>query len=254
LITLASFELGEGDVAAAVAAVETALTELQGGQNQEGTPPLAAANPFLAAGRAHPAVDILERVWGENTMAVEDPQDSTRSIDTYGTYATLNALLALGSLGESGPAVAERFDRLHRTWREAPLADRERSVLRFVTLPYVGPALVHSPGEWEEWSLGWEQYRLELPPVWLGIRAAAESPPDFEEARNRLDEAIQGLGADPAGGPVIPNDLYLPIVLAESIGAADVADGLRGRLSRCALRLDGFDAGWAMWSSLGMID
>ena len=53
---------------------------------------------------------------------------------------------------------------------------------------------------------------------------------------------------------MIPNDLYLPIVLAESIGATDVADGLRGRLSRCALRLDGFDAGWAMWSSLGMID
>jgi tetratricopeptide (TPR) repeat protein len=254
-VTLASLYLGSGDLESALASVERALDEMNDWESLDGTPPApAAANPFLAAGRAHPAVNILERVWGENTMGIADPQNTARSIDTYGMYATLNALSALGTLGASGPDVADRLDRLQRTWRDAPLSDRDRVALRSASMPYVGPALVHSPDAWEDWFDGWDTYSLEFPAIWKGIFAAEGSPPDLVEARVHLDEVLEELGADPIDGPVTPVDLYLPLVLAERIGAGGVEAELRRRFARCALGLDNFDPGWAMRSSLGMND
>ena len=254
-IRLASLYLGNGDLESALAATDRALDGLPGWESWDGTPPSeVAANPYLAAGRANPAVAILDRVFGESTSGLTDPQDCQRSISTNRQYATLQALLALGTLGETGSEVTDRIGRLWQAWSDSSLLDRDRVALRLASLPYVGPALAHSPGEWEEWFDDWDQHGLEVPPVWQGMFAAYESPPDLEEAMSRLNEAVEALGADPDDGPVSPKDLYLPIVLAESIGATTVQAELRGRLSRCVLRLDTFDAGWAMRSSLGMID
>jgi hypothetical protein len=254
-ILLASLYLGSGDLESAIAATERALDDLPGWVSRDSTPPpTAAANSFLAAGRAHPAVEILERVWGENTTGLTDPQDRERSIDAYGMYPVLYALLALGMLEENGSDVTDRIDRLRRAWSDPQLSERDRVALRLASLSYVGPALAHLPDEWEKWFGGWNQYGLDVPPVWKGLFAAAESPPDSLEARARLDEELENLSADPSDRPVRAEDLYLPLVLAERIGAADVEGELRGRLSRCALQLDGFDPGWAMRSSPGLDD
>jgi tetratricopeptide (TPR) repeat protein len=252
-LTLASLFLGSGDLKAALAESDRALAEMGDWESMDHAPPApAAANTYLAAGRAHPAVEILERVWGENTMGFRDPQEPTRSIDAADTYGTLNAIKALGSLGLNGPEVARRFDILRRAWRDAPLSERDRAALRMASLIYVEPALVHSPERWDSWFDGWEAYGLEPPAIWKGFLAAAEDPADTAEARIRLEQAVADLNRKPFGLPIRPSDLFLPILLAERIGADSVAVDLRERLAGCALRLDNFDTGWAVRSALGL--
>lgn len=257
-VMLASLYLGTGNLESAITATNRALDELRGGMSdmseQITPPPIGAANPYLAAGRAHPAVEILELVWGDNTSRLFDPQDPERSIDSNGMDATLKALLALGTLGETGSDVTDRIELLKRAWSDPQLSERDRVALRLASLSYVGPALANSRGEWKEWFDGWNQYGLDVPPVWQGMLAMEESPPDLVTARARLDEAVENLSAFPANRPVSAEELYLPLVLAERTGATVIEEELRRRLSRCALRLDEFDPGWGMWSSLGLID
>lgn len=252
-LTLASLYLGSGDLDAALAESDRALEEMTGWESQDRAPPaIAAANTYLAAGLAHPAVDILERVWGENTMGFLDPLDPNRTIDSADMYATLNAIEMLGFLGISGPDVARRFDILHRAWRDAPLSERDRVALRLASLSYVGPALVHSPDEWEEWFDGWDEHGLKLPAIWKGLLAAGENPADTAEARVRLEEALGALDRKPFGRPIRPAQIYLPTLLAERIGADSIAAELRDRLAGCVLRLESLDPGWAIQYSLGI--
>jgi len=252
---LAALRLGAGDLEAALAAAERAIRELPEWESANGTPPPAvAANPFLAAGRPDPAVPILERAWGTNSLSLPDPQDPSRSISAEDQLHTLIALQALGALGVTGSEVESRLVRLRRAWDDSEHSERDKAALRLESLRYVGPALAHSPGEWDAWFGGWERHGLDVPPVWLGMFAAARSPADSVQARENLVRAVDELGADPLGGPVRPIDLYVPLVLASRIGAADVEEELLRRLSRCALSLDQYDAGWAMRSSLGKAD
>jgi tetratricopeptide (TPR) repeat protein len=252
-LTLASLYLGSGDLDAALAESDRALERMVGWESQDHAPPApSAANTYLAAGRSHPAIDILERVWGENTMAFLDPQDPNRSIDSADMYGTLNAIEMLGSLGLNGPDVARRFDILHRAWRDAPLPERDRVALRLASLSYVGPALAHSPDEWEEWFGGWDEYGLEPPAIWKGLLAAGEIPADTAEARARLEDALGDLDQKPFARPIRPAQIYLPTLLAERIGADTIAAELRQRLAGCVLRLESLDPGWAMRYSLGV--
>ncbi|MFO7588975.1 MAG: serine/threonine-protein kinase [Gemmatimonadota bacterium] len=255
---LAVLRLGTGDLDGALAGADRALGELVGWESRDGpAPPLAAANVYLAAGRAHPSIELADRVWSENTMAVRDPEDERRRIDVGGRYATLWSLAALGALGLSGPEVTRRFDDLHRAWRAEKYSDRDRVVLRYETLggfAGVEPALVHAPDEWDEWFAGFEEERLDLPAVWKGVFAAAENPPDTAAARRHLDEAIRQLEDPDRRRKLRAEEYYVPIVLAERIGADSIAAGLRARAGSCALRLDNFDPGWAMRHSLGLED
>jgi hypothetical protein len=254
-ITLASFDLGRGETGAAVAMTERALQELGDWRSPTGSsPPTAAANPFLAAGNAAAGVEIIEKSLSDYSASIEDPRDPDRSIDLFDSYHTLLALLALGTLGEAGPAVSDRLDRLRRVWDDAPLSAGDRVALRLASLDYTGPALVHTPDLWEEWFEGWNELGLEAPPVWRGIFAAHAAPPDPVAARESLDEAVAMLGSERAAGYVVASDLYLPLLLAQRLGATDVERELRERLRRCALKLDSLDPGWGMRHSLGDVD
>jgi tetratricopeptide (TPR) repeat protein len=254
-ITLASFELARGDATAAVAMTERALRELGDWRSPTGSPPpTAAANPFLATGKAAAGVEIIEKSLSDYSASIEDPRDPDRSIDLFDSYHTLLALLSLGTLGEAGPAVSDRLDRLRRVWDDAPLPAADRVALRLATLGYTGPALVHTPDLWEEWFEDWDEHGLEVPPLWQGIFAAHAASPDPIAARESLDEAAAMLGTERAAGYVVASDLYLPLLLAQRLGATDVERELRARLKKCALKLDSLDPGWGMRNSLGDVD
>ena len=90
--------------------------------------------------------------------------------------------------------------------------------------------------------------------MWKGLIAAAESPLDRAEARSQLYGAVAALGAYPDDDPVESVDLYLPVLLAERIGATDVEMELRRRMSRCELSYGQFDAGWGAVRSLGLLE
>jgi tRNA A-37 threonylcarbamoyl transferase component Bud32/tetratricopeptide (TPR) repeat protein len=254
-VRLANLYLVRGEVSRALAAAERALVELPDWEDpRAGTPPpLAAANPFLAAGQAELAAQIVVRVWGENSMALRNPLVPDSSINAQGQLGRLNALKALGTSGMTGPEVGDQISRLQRAWRTDSLSDRDRVALRLASLSYVEPALVHFPAEWDDWFSGWDEYGLQVPPVWQGFLAAVGDPPDMVQARNRLEESVAALGADPDDGRVTALDLYLPILLARLVEASDTEIELMERLSGCTPRLDSFDAGWGVLGSLGGI-
>ncbi|MCL7979388.1 MAG: serine/threonine protein kinase [marine benthic group bacterium] len=246
-LVLAGFELGRGNVDTAVAMTDLALEEMDSRRSRDGwIPPSMAANPLLAAGDAGQAVAIIEESFRESTASLTDPLDLDRSINLFGTYRVLRVLEALGTLGENGPMVLDRFDRLRRTWEEAPISARDRVALRKASLPYTGPALVNVPELWDDWFGGWSEFGLETPPVWQGVIAAFAASPDREAAGARLDEAVAMLGADRPAGRVVASDLYVPLVVARQIGATDVEREIRAMFDRCALKLDSLDPGWGM--------
>ena len=249
-VTLATLLLGAGEVEAAVAEADQALTALDGWRSLDHAPPApAAANPYLAAGRAQPAIDILERVWGENTSALEDPEDPSQAIPTGGQYGTLQALSALGALGASGPEVTRRIDRLRRAWEGSDLSERDLAALRLAALEYAGLALLAVPGELARWSEGWERHGLVPTPVWRGLLATARTPPDTVRARSLLDTVVAEMEkTEPRR--LSPAQLSLALELAQRARADSVAAGLAARFRRCALRLDNYDPGWAVRARL----
>jgi serine/threonine-protein kinase len=250
-VTLSNLYLATGDLDAALASVDLALEELHGWESRDrAPPPLEASNVYLAAGRAHPSVDILERVWGENTIAIHDPDDDERSIDGGGRYPIIMALMALGSLGLEGPEVDRRFEEVHRVWNGARYSERDAALLRSATIDWVGPALVHSPEELQRWVAGFEEHGIEIPAIWAGVLAAGAAPPDTTAARAHLEAAVAELGAPGRERAPGPLSFYSPLVLAERIGADSLAADLRSRLATCPARLDNFDALWAMRASL----
>ncbi len=255
-VFLANLRLANGEVEAARVTVERALDELHEWESRYGTPPpTSAANPFLASGDAALPARIVERVWGENSAAIRDPvYGEAASLSTQGQWGRLNVLQALGSVGAAGPEVSEQLSLLRRAWRSAPMSDRDRAALRLASLPYVGPALVHLPEEWSAWFGGWGQYDLPVPPVWEGLFAAAEDPPDLTGARARLARSVALLGTDPFDSRVRAVDLYLPILLAQRTGAEEIEAELMKRLSLCTPSVNGFDASWGVMGSLGVVD
>jgi len=254
-VMLASTLLATGDGDDARAAVDRALGDLPGWESRDRTPPpLAAANVYLDAGRAHPSVEILERVWAENTMALRDPEDPRRFIDAGGRFATLMSLLSLGLLEVTGPEVTRRLEDLRRTWRPPRYSERDATALRLAALYYVGPALVHAPGEAREWFAGFAEQGLYVPALWQAVLATWRSPPDTAAARASLEEALPVLVTPPPPDRVLPADLYVPIVVAERIGADSIAAELRALFATCGVTLDNLDPVWGMRHSLGLED
>ncbi|MCL7976888.1 MAG: serine/threonine protein kinase, partial [marine benthic group bacterium] len=255
-VFLANLHLASGDLAAARAAAGRALEDLPDWQSRFGTPPpTSAANPFLASGDARLPARIIERVWAENSASLQDPVDpEAASLSTHGQWGRLNVLQALGSVGATGPEATERLSLLRRAWRSAPMSDRDHAALRLASLPFVGPALVHLPEEWDAWFGGWAKYDLPVPPVWAGLLAAAENPPDLAGARAYLTESVALLGTDPFDSRVRAVDLYLPILLAQQTGADEIEAELIGRLSVCTPSVNGFDASWGVMGSLEVLD
>lgn len=249
---LASVLLATGAREDAIAAADRALREIPGWESRDRTPPpLSAANVYLAAGRAHPSVEILERVWSENTMAVDDPDDPARGIDTGARFATLMALEALGAIGHSGPEASRRFEDVHRTWRPPRYSERDAAALRLQTLDYVRLALIHAPDEAERWFAGFAEHGYEVPSLWRAALASWETPPDTAAALAQLVAAIAELDRLPPPGAG-PADLYVPIVVAERIGADSIASRLRDEFRTCGGRIDNFDPFWGMRTSLGV--
>jgi hypothetical protein len=250
-VALGLLHLATGDEEAALAAADRALAELPYWQSRDGTaPPVETANIYLATGRAHPAVEIMERVWVENTYAASDPASPGRRIDAGGRLPALMALGALGSLGLSGPEVTRRFEDVRRTWSRPRYTERDAAVLRSESLWAMGPALLHAPEETARWFDGVEEHGLEIPVVWQGVLAAGESPPDTATARAHLDEAVRELDIEGRARAPRALDFYVPIVLAERIGADSIASELRVRLESCPRQLDNVDFAWAMKYSL----
>ncbi|MEJ2483343.1 MAG: serine/threonine-protein kinase [Gemmatimonadota bacterium] len=250
-VLLANLQLANGHLDSARMDAVRALEELADWESRYGIPPpTSAANPFLATGEAELAARIVERVWGENSASFLDPLDAEASISAEGQWGRLNGLQALGDAGVTGPEVTERISRVLRAWRSASLSERDRVALRFASLPFVGPALVHSQENWDAWFEGWETYGLEVPPVWAGLFAMAEDPPDLAEARAGLVESVNLLGTDPFDSRVKAVDLYLPILLARRIGASEIEAKLMERLSLCTPSVNVFDAGWGAIRSL----
>ncbi len=254
-VMLASMLLATGDGDAALAAVDRALGDLPGWESRDRTPPpLAAANVYLAAGRAHPSVEILERVWAENTMALPDPEDPNRVIDSGTRYATLMSVLSLGLLEVTGPEVARRLEDLRRTWRPPRYSERDAAALRVSALPFVGPALVRAPEEAEAWFGPVAEQGLGTPALWRAVFAAWESPPDTVAARAYLEEALADLLARAPPYPLLADDLYVPIVVADRIGADSISAELRSLFATCGVNLDNLDPVWGMRHSLGLED
>jgi tetratricopeptide (TPR) repeat protein len=250
---LANLHLGVGEFDAAIEIGREVLELLPEWKSLRGTPPPSAtANPFLAAGEAETAAEIAESIWGRNSVSLQ--ADDGRWIDAQGQYGRLLALEALGASGTGGRAVTDRLVLLRRSWQSKSLSGRDRVALRKAALPYVGLALVHVPAHWRGWFEDWEKYDLEIPALWKGLFAAHSDPPDHLEARERLEESLAeaGVRSDPVR--VRATDLYLPILLAQRIGADDVEARLMDRLSRCPLRLDAFEPGWGVMRVLSGAD
>ena len=251
---LANLQLAAGDLDASLESARQALDELAEWESRFGTPPPPeAANPFLAGGEPETAARILERVWGENTFAIRDPSEPERSIDAGKEYARLQALEGLGTAEADPGELVEQIALLRRAWRTRGLSERDQAALRLASLDFVGPALAHAPDEWDAWFDGWEQHGFTIPAIWQGFLATAEVPPDYAEARAKLDDAVAALGSDPYDPWVRPGDLYMPILLARRAGASETVEALIERLRRCPLRVDSYDPGWGAWGSLGLI-
>jgi hypothetical protein len=62
---------------------------------------------------------------------------------------------------------------------------------------------------------------------------------------------VAQLGTDPFDSRVTAVDLYLPILLAQRIGADDIEAELMRRLSLCTPSLREFDASWGLTGTLG---
>jgi tetratricopeptide (TPR) repeat protein len=256
-VSLANLYLARSDLDRALGQAERALAELPDWE-QPGSgvpPPLAAANPFLAAGRPETAARIVARIWSENTASFPHPLDPDRTIRAQGQYARLLSLEGLGFAAEAGPEIAERLSRVLGAWRDAPIPDRDEAALRRATLDIVGPALVHAPELWEDWFADWDRYGLEPPPVWKGFVALSENPLNRTEAVARLEESIAALNARGADSDrVSAAEFYLPLLLARAVGATDTETDLLQRLSRCMLQLDMYDPVWGAFGSLGLIE
>jgi tetratricopeptide (TPR) repeat protein len=243
LIRLGGLLLATGEASRAADETDRALRALGDWQARDvPPPPKSAANVYLAIGRGHPAVEILEAVDNRSTWSVDDTTEELGSIPGGPVLGTLYALRVLGMTGDDDIGIANRFSTVHRTWARLGYSERQQSLLRSATTAYVSPALLRQPAQQQHWFENWHEYGLETPPVWKGLMAAETRP---EEARAYLAEAIEEIDALP------PEDrwaihYYMPIRLADRLGDDAVAADLAARAARCPLRVDTVDFGWGM--------
>jgi len=246
-VRFASILVATGAVPAAIEQTDKALAELGDWESGAGpSPPLGAANIYLAAGRAHPTAEILEHVWNEGSFAAADDESEDGSLAGGPVWGTLWALGALGLTDSDDADMQARFAVLGRTWGQAGYTSRQRALLHSVATSLISPALTRIPALWDTWFAGWEERGLEIPAVWKGLRAAKADP-----AAARL-ELLQARDELAAGGdvPIKAYDHFMPIVLAERLGEEVIAADLKRRARACPIGLDNVDLGWGMWEML----
>jgi len=243
LIRLGGLLLATGQASRAADETDRALGALGDWQARDvPPPPKSAANVYLAMGRGHPAVEILEAVDNRSTWSVDDTTEELGSIPGGPVLGTLYALRVLGMTGDDDIGIANRFSTVGRTWARLGYSERQQSLLRSATTAYVSPALLRQPAQQQQWFENWHEYGLETPPIWKGLIAAETRP---EEARAYLAEAIEEIDALPPEARQAIH-YYVPIQLAERLGDDAVAADLTVRAARCSLRVDTVDFGWGM--------
>ncbi len=242
---LGALVLARGELESALEHADRALQDLGDWQGGGPLPPIEAANVYLAAGRSHPTVEILERSWGEDTYAVPDPE-SGDYIQAGSVLGTLGALRALGLTGGEGWEIEQRFAALERAWSVPEYSRRELALLRLYFLREVSPALARIPERWAGWFEGWDEHGLEIPAIWRGLLVAEAHP---EEARRHLQEGIRELEGR-RSQRLRAVHFLMPIVLARRIEADSIAADLSVRAGACPLAVNGIDFGWGMEESL----
>jgi len=242
-VRLATLLLASDDLAGAVTQTDRALDELGDWRGDTGPPPsLDAANIYMAAGRGRTAAEILERVWNESTFSVPDPESEDGHVAGGSVWGTLWALGALGVTASDATDLARRFALMQRTWSQPEYTARQRARLHFDATGLVSPALVRIPVLWNGWFEGWEEYGLEVPTVWRGLRLADTDP---GAARQYLDVVVGDLvpGED---RPLKAYYFYMPIALAERLGEDAIVADLKGQARACPLGVNRVDLGWGM--------
>jgi hypothetical protein len=218
-------------------------------------PPLEAANPFLLVGSTDVPVQILERVYETATDAVDvvTEEGNYEDLDAGPVLGGQLSLQVLGFAGDDTVAMQDLLGAIFWAWDRLDYTPRESVALRVGTLHRVSPALIQLPSARARWFDGWDEYPVEIPPVWRGILAADT---DLEAARYWLDSTLVQLEAGtmplylgrPEYRPIVlsATDFHEPLVLATMLGADSVKDALLERLGRCALSRGRADAGWAV--------
>jgi tetratricopeptide (TPR) repeat protein len=243
LIRLGGLLLASGEVSRAIEYTDRALDALGDWQTGAGiVPPKSAANVYLAVGDGHPTVEILEAAEDKSTWSVPDTTVELGSISGGPVWGVVNALYALGMTGDDEPAISRRLRTLERTWAGLGYSERQQALLRYYTTSMVSAALLRQPGMWAGWFEDWDEFGLEVPPVWKGLMAAEQSP---DGARDQLAVAVGELRDRPPG-QLRAAHYYMPIQLAERIGEDSIAADLEALAAGCPLRLDNVDFGWGM--------
>ncbi len=242
-VRFAALLLATDNLPAAVDQTDRVLDELGDWRSGTGPAPrLEAANIYMAAGRGREAAEILERVGNESTFAVPDPESDGDFMAGGNVWGTLWALGALGVTASDDADMARRFALMQRTWSQPEYTARQRARLHFDVTGLVSPALVRLPVLWNGWFEGWEEYGLEVPTVWRGLRLADTDP---GVARQHLDVVVGDLvpGED---RPLKAYYFYMPIALAERLGEDAIAADLKGQARACPLGVNRVDLGWGM--------
>jgi hypothetical protein len=230
-------------VSRAIEYTDRALDALGDWQTGAGiVPPKSAANVYLAVGDGHPTVEILEAAEDKSTWSVPDTTVELGSISGGPVWGVVNALYALGMTGDDEPAISRRLRTLERTWAGLGYSERQQALLRYYTTSMVSAALLRQPGMWAGWFEDWDEFGLEVPPVWKGLMAAEQSP---DGARDQLAVAVGELRDRPPG-QLRAAHYYMPIQLAERIGEDSTVADLEALAAGCPLRLDNVDFGWGM--------
>jgi tetratricopeptide (TPR) repeat protein/predicted Ser/Thr protein kinase len=243
-IRLAVMGMQDGDIEAARWKVDSALAELGDWRAIDGpTPPLVAANPYMASGAAVMVADLVRANSRENSISTTDPDDESRELDMSGTWNTILALQALGYMGAPDPGTRALFDELDRAWGSDEYSERDRAVLRWRTLQWLEPAVALRPSRGRAWLASIRGAALPLSPVWDALMAADGQG---ALARERLARARSELEAGVLAGEVRAEDFLIPILLAERAGADSAAADLKEQALACPLSLADFDPGWGL--------
>ncbi len=235
LFLVANLRLASGAAVEALSLAREALALHKAEPDSiRGTPPLSAANVFLASGQLATALWIARHHSGRRF--VPDPATG-ELIDYAGAEPIVFALAILGAGGVTGEPVLLELERLDSTWTEAGYSPRQKQVLRNAITSRIGTALALDSAAYRIWGETVDVAQglwgdLGLPP---GNRISDE---DYSialaAASHRTDRAMR---------------TFLVALRAGELGAASTAQRAFARLDSLPHKVGAFDSGWGLAAS-----